>query len=82
MVTHLSGKVHLSRQEEGFKARLTAAADSVEALRGSYEDELEARDHIVLEAVDAGVTRGQAARWARLDPARITRIVVKMASRS
>lgn len=78
-VRHLTGRVELSPQEQGFKERLSAAANAVEAIKANYDDELEARNAIVVEALDAGVTRGNAARWAKVDPARITQIVARTA---
>jgi hypothetical protein len=64
--------------EEGeWEERIGRAAEDCEALRAAYEDELEVRDRLIVDALDAGWTRGKVSRWARLSPARITRIVAR-----
>lgn len=59
--------------------RLRASAETCDALRCNYEDELEARDRIVLEAIDLGWGRSQVARWARFSPSRVTQIIARRA---
>ncbi len=63
-----------------FEARLKAAADGVDAALESWEDEIEARDRIILEAMDAGMHRADVARWAKLTPARVTQVVARRAA--
>jgi hypothetical protein len=58
---------------------LRKAADICHELRTSYEDELEYRDRIIMEALDAGWPRYEVARWARVSPARITQVIVRRA---
>ena len=71
---------HESPEEHGWRQRLGAAAEAVEALHASYEDELETRDGLIVRALDEGWTRSQVARWARLSPARVTRVVARRAA--
>jgi len=59
------------------RRRLRAAADACYDLRTSYEEELELRDRIILEAIDQGWPRGEVARWARVSPARITQVIAR-----
>ena len=65
---------------EELELRLRGSAGLVGAYLDQYEDEVRARDGIVLEAIDAGCNRGDVARWAELSPTRVTQIVAKRAA--
>jgi hypothetical protein len=58
---------------------LRKAANICRELRTSYEDELEYRDRIILEALDEGWPRNEVARWARVSPARISQVIIRRA---
>jgi hypothetical protein len=63
-----------------YRARLTGVAEAVDELRAAYEDELMARDLLILEAIDAGHSRGEVARWSRVGRTRVTQIVAARAA--
>lgn len=64
---------------DDFELRARRAGEQVEALRAELEDAIELRDQIVLEAIDAGCSRGEVGRWARVSPTRITQVVLARA---
>lgn len=57
--------------------RLLAAAHAVGASRANYEDNLELRDRLVVEACDAGYRWQDVAKWAGLSNARVNQIIAK-----
>jgi hypothetical protein len=59
--------------------RLRAAGELCDSLRTELEDELEARDRIILEAIDLGWGRSQVARWAKVSNTRITQVIARRA---
>ncbi len=65
--------------EDAYRRRLTASADAVEAWTAGRTDEIEARDLIILEAIDDEVPRGKVATWAKVSPCRVTQIVARRA---
>jgi len=68
------------RSPSRFEVRLSRAADSVESALDFWEGRVKARDAIILEAIDAGESRRELARWAHLSPARIAQIVARLAA--
>jgi hypothetical protein len=62
-----------------YRARLERTAQSVDQLRAALEDETEARDQLILEAIDAGHSRSEVARWSRVGRTRVTQIVAARA---
>jgi hypothetical protein len=59
------------------EVRLSEARQAVEGHYGAWHDELEVRDHIILEAIDEGWPQGQVARWAGVSTARVTQIIAR-----
>lgn len=57
--------------------RIGLASDAVDALRDAYEDELEARDRLLVAAVDAGWPIREVARWARISHTRLNQVVAR-----
>jgi hypothetical protein len=55
--------------------RLGASGDAVIASWDNYQDELEVRDGLILEAIDQGWPRPEVARWARVSTRRVTQVV-------
>jgi hypothetical protein len=54
----------------------------VESSLDIWEDNVRARNEIILEAMDrGGQTRSDVARWSRLSAARVTQIVAMVAAR-
>jgi hypothetical protein len=60
---------------DDYEQRVTRAAEQVGALKDALEDAVKLRDLIALEAIDAGVSRGQVSRWAGVSPTRVTQVV-------
>jgi hypothetical protein len=58
----------------GFEARLERVAETIDLLRAQLEDEVEIRDQLVAEAIDAGERRSDIARWARLSRSRLHQV--------
>lgn len=62
--------------DQRWRARLTAAADDVEAKTEAARLARELRDDLIVEACDhAGHSHTDVARWARVSRARITEIL-------
>jgi len=50
---------------------------AVEGYYAAWHDEIEARDKIILEAVDEGWPAAQVARWAGVSPGRVIQIIAR-----
>jgi len=55
--------------------RLGACSDTIAALGGAREDEIETRDELIVKAIDLGWPRRQVARWAKVSETRVTQII-------
>lgn len=66
--------------QPAYRERLERTAEAVDDLRCAWEDEICARDLLILEAIDAGESRSQVARWSRVGRTRVTQIVAKKAA--
>jgi len=64
-------------KSSSFEVRLAEASAGVRGHYGAWQDELEARDRIVLEAYDDGWATGTIARWAGISPQRVVQIVAR-----
>jgi hypothetical protein len=62
------------------ETRLADARMAVEGYYANWVDEIEARDRIILEAVDDGWSPGKVGEWAGLSGARVTQIVARRAA--
>lgn len=60
-----------------YEDRISRAAGAVGSYLGSYEDEVEIRDALIVEALDAGELRQDVARWAQVSTTRVTQIVAR-----
>ncbi len=58
-----------------WERRFTACADSIDGHHAAWEDEIEARNRLIVQAFDLGWNRSQVARWARVSPTRVTQVV-------
>lgn len=56
-------------------ARLAVATDRLQALRNQIGDEMELRDNLITHAIETGHSTRTVALHARLDQARVCRIV-------
>lgn len=54
------------------------SADHVNAIRANLETELERRDSLILDAIEAGHSGRAVAMAAKVDPARVCRVVGKV----
>jgi hypothetical protein len=64
-------------QTEGLVVRLQEAAAAVEGYYAQWKDELQLRDALILELVDAGNEILQVAREARVSPCRVNQIIAR-----
>lgn len=64
-------------KSSSFEVRLAEASAAVTGYYGAYLDELEARDAIILEALDEGWPPSQVARWAKVSHGRVVQIVAR-----
>ncbi len=70
-----------SGESSDYEARLVKAADAVQASLDVWEDNVEERDAIILEALDRGAEqRTDVARWAGVSRTRVTQIVARRAA--
>ena len=60
-----------------FEVRLGEARIAVEGHFAGWHDEIEARDRIILEAIDEGWPPGKVARWAGVSAGRVVQIVAR-----
>ncbi len=65
---------------EALEQRIRASADQADALRANYEDELEARDLLIVAALDAGWPLREVARWGRMSHTRVNQVVARRAA--
>jgi hypothetical protein len=64
-------------ETERLFVRLDEASAAVEGYYAQWKDELEVRDKLVLELVDAGNEILQVARRARVSPCRVNQIIAR-----
>lgn len=65
-----------NRPAGGFRQRLERLSASIDGLRAQLEDEIELRDQLVVEALDAGEAPVDVRRWARLSRTRLHQVQV------
>lgn len=65
-----------NRPGGGYRARLERAAETIDGLRAQLEDEVELRDQLVVEALDAGESAIDVKRWSRLSRTRLHQVRV------
>jgi hypothetical protein len=71
----------ITQESNNYETRLSRASDAVESSLDIWEDNVRARNEIILEAMDqGGQTRSDVARWSRLSAARVTQIVAMVAA--
>jgi hypothetical protein len=66
--------------EGNFSVRLQATAERIAGLEADLLDERKLRAALILEAMDAGETRADVARWSHLTPTRVSQVVVEQLS--
>jgi hypothetical protein len=64
-------------KSSSFELRLGEARIAVEGHFAGWHDEIEARDRIILEALNEGWPPGQVARWAGISPGRVVQILAR-----
>lgn len=65
------------RPASSFQIRLEESARAVAGYKGQHDDEIEARDSIILEAVAEGCPVTLVARWAGISRPRVNQIVAE-----
>jgi len=64
-------------ESESIERRLARSAEAVRAARESYEDELETRDRLIMEAIEEGFTWREVAVVVEMSPARIAQVILR-----
>ena len=69
------GSKELIANERRWADRFRAFADSIDGHSAALEDEVEARDRAIVEAIDLGWHRAKVAAWCRISKGRVTQII-------
>ncbi len=67
--------------EQRWERRFAHFAETIEGLTAAREDELEARDLAIVQAIDVGWSRRRVARWAHVSETRVTQIIARRCAR-